>query len=372
MNLLFISFIVFCILAAICSSVAVKPTRSDCKCGLTNRKEAGSDYILDGFETDINEYPWQVLIHFSPGFCGGSLISNRWVLTAAHCLFKTDDDHKEIRPWNANEIQVVLGEHDPKTPSESKSLKRGVEEIKIHPNYKDGHKFNNDYTLLKLDEDVDFETNKNIRPICLPQDNRKSYEGQNAIVSGWGVTEDNEVPEVLLKKNVTVMSNDQCYSYKHQDFQPQITEKMMCTAAAHCSGDSGGPLVSRSSGSETFELIGVVSYGPTKNCSMKLLEENYPVVYARVTDQLEWIQAEAINGYETCPRQGYPVDNGNGGGYDGVKDNPVKLTGPVSCGSHQARNCAACISGIRGRDRKARNCNGDCVWSNNECVSWAS
>jgi len=368
MNLILISFLFFCELAAICLSGRMnEPTRSDCKCGLANREEPGSDYILDGSETDINKYPWQVqLLKYGEHWCGGSLISNRWVLSAAHCMF-TKNIHNNTRLLTTREINVVFGEHDFMNPSESKIISRGVEEIKVHPHYGDGRTFNNDFALLKLMEAVDFELHRNIRPICLPKDPKKTYEGENAIVSGWGKTEyeETKASDVLLERNVTVMSNERCKKHPFYLQGGGITDSMMCTPPAVCRGDSGGPLVSASSvdgasPSQSFELIGVVSFGPAESCS-QVLESRTPQVYARVTKQLEWIKAEAIDGFETCPRQGDPVDDGND------RDKIGSNSNTVSCGGHDSPSCAACTSGRHGNE-KAGHCNGECFWNGAECV----
>eukprot|EP00091_Calanus_sinicus_P006943 TRINITY_DN17774_c0_g1_i1.p1 TRINITY_DN17774_c0_g1~~TRINITY_DN17774_c0_g1_i1.p1 ORF type:complete len:140 (+),score=19.74 TRINITY_DN17774_c0_g1_i1:255-674(+) len=82
---------------------------SDCKCGLARRNSR----IVGGEETEVNEYPWQVLIFSDKGYyCGGSLISNLWILTAAHCIID-----EEIPTYRA-----VLGEHDFGNKAEAESI----------------------------------------------------------------------------------------------------------------------------------------------------------------------------------------------------------------------------------------------------------
>jgi len=271
------------------------PTSSDCKCGLAKR----ATRIVGGVQAGINEYPWQIGIVSKGGssvWCGGSLVSNRWVLTAAHCT----------RGESASSLQVLVGEHDYDDPSETNTIRLDVVEIKDHPSY-DHPTTDYDFSLLKLASDIDFEANSHIRPVCLPTDSTNTYAGQKATVTGWGTTSSGgSTSNVLLEVDVNVLSNEECKN--NYNYPPaRITGQMMCAnvnggGEDACQGDSGGPLVSASSGDgvtpgQNYDLIGVVSWG--WGCA----DANYPGVYARVTEQLSWINNNAINGYTTCPRE---------------------------------------------------------------------
>jgi len=276
---------------------------SDCKCGLAVRRTIrNQNRIVGGRPSEVNEYPWQVLLeiqmHEGP-WCGGSLISSRWVLSAAHCF--------EMAGITAAGITVILGEHDTRVSSESESLRLGVERIMNHPDYNEKAPTDNDFSLLKLSRDIDFSKYEHIRPICLPTDTTNTYEGLHATVSGWGRTERGSGSNILLETEVKVISNYQCRN-NHQWYYSQITDNMICAYDSRgvkdsCQGDSGGPLmVPANSGDgitpgQNYELIGVTSFG------MDCGDTDFPGVYARVTEQLDWINRNAINGFETCPRE---------------------------------------------------------------------
>ena len=106
-----------------------------CYCGLSNRVNFGktdvdSNRIIGGKETEVNEYPWQVLFTFKKkngrsSLCGGSLVSNSWILTAAHC-FKNGKAHID---------KIYLGEHNRKIKFETKTIVMNSFDQVIHPNY---------------------------------------------------------------------------------------------------------------------------------------------------------------------------------------------------------------------------------------------
>ena len=126
----------------------------------------------------MNEYPWQVgmvTAGHSMVWCGGSLISNQWILTAAHC---TQDK-------SPSDIEVLLGEHDLHNSSETSVFRMTIAHIEDHPKY-NSSTLNYDFSLLKIKETVDFMTLRHIRPICLPREAIDDYKNFVATVTGWG------------------------------------------------------------------------------------------------------------------------------------------------------------------------------------------
>merc|ERR1712055_1246961 len=142
--------------------------RSDgCICGLANRRNR----IKGGRYTEANEYPWQALVLYgqsSQSLCGGSLISDRWVLTAAHCAPSRDP----------RDYQVWLGVHDRSRKfSDGLSKEMSVAEVRVHElyNYLSRQHEQNinknrfiafDIALIKLEDQVTFDDH--IKPVCLP------------------------------------------------------------------------------------------------------------------------------------------------------------------------------------------------------------
>jgi len=228
--------------------------------------------IVGGSAASENEYPWQVGLigsQFSTRpFCGGTLISNKEILTAAHC---TQDGVS----W------VLLGEHDLTASDGEQRLK--VCSVTDHPSY-NAQTTNYDYSILTLCEEVTFRTD--IQPACLPPKANYAAANKDAVVSGWGtLISGGSTPDVLHEVTVRTMTNSKCKGSSTVYSSSQITGAMLCASASgkdSCQGDSGGPLVTLEPAGY-YTLIGVVSWG--SGCA----QSNAPGVYARVTKVLPWI-----------------------------------------------------------------------------------
>ncbi|NXC41798.1 FA10 factor, partial [Penelope pileata] len=229
--------------------------------------------ITGGALCQRGQCPWQVLIRNSRdvGFCGGSLLNSRWVLTAAHCL-------DLVRPHH-----VTIGDFD-KYQRELKEQKIGVERSWTHPHY-DSINYNGDIALLYLSSDVLF--NEYSLPICLPSPKLAallSEEGVTGMVSGWGATHSRGSPlRFLMRVRLPIVSMDAC----RQSTDRLITDNMFCAGygtetADACKGDSGGPFAV--SYHNTWFLLGIVSWGD--GCA----ERGKYGVYTRVANYISWIK----------------------------------------------------------------------------------
>lgn len=261
--------------ASSCPGAGAQPTSAptvppaNCRCGRANRVLK----IVGGVQTEENEYPWQVGLISSSGsrrpFCGGTLISSKEVLTAAHCTASGGANY------------VLVGEHNLNANDGEKAVR--VCSVLQHSSYNSGT-VDYDFAVLRLCEDVTFQTD--ILPACLPSSSSTSYENQDAVVSGWGTTSSGgSTSSILREVTVRTMSNSQCTrntAYGSGD----ITSRMLCASNPgkdSCQGDSGGPLVTETG--SFYTLIGVVSWG--QGCA----QSNAPGVYARVTSQLSWVKS---------------------------------------------------------------------------------
>jgi len=253
-----------------------------CKCGIANQVTK----IVGGVESEENEYPWQIGLTSEFGstpYCGGSIISKKEILTAAHCTDGT----------KATKIYVLVGEHDVSKADGERKMK--VCSKKEHANY-NSNTVDYDFAILTLCDEITFA--KDASPVCLPTTSGQATgfnEGKASVVSGWGTLKSNgNQPDILMEATVNTMSNSQCTASDTQYSSSDITKRMLCAAASgkdSCQGDSGGPLTTKV-GSNYFQ-IGVVSWG--FGCAL----DDAPGVYARVTNQLTWIKDNMAAA--TCP-----------------------------------------------------------------------
>ncbi|XP_021928759.1 brachyurin-like [Zootermopsis nevadensis] len=238
--------------------------------GKVNVPESGKR-ITNGLTASRGQFPWQVgLIIDGAWFCGGSVISNEWVLTAAHC---GGDVYRLTLGANRLDIQ------------ESGSISVQSTDSIVHAQYS-STSLNNDIALVR----VSIEFSDFITPVKLPrrEPNPPDFAGKTARVSGWGKPSDSAsgITTVLNYVDLPVISNTDCAGV----FGSYIVSSTLCVAAPNgkstCSGDSGGPLVIEID--DAYTQIGVVSFGAAAGCEL-----GYPDGFARVTSFLDWIETNS-------------------------------------------------------------------------------
>lgn len=239
--------------------------------------------IVGGQPATPGEWPWQTLVRSGPYMCGGTLIHQQWVLTAAHCVV-----NKQNVTFAPADVTVTLGEHDRSKP-EGTEQKINVIQVIPHPDYTAPWN-DHDIALLQLAMPATLGPAVGIVPLVVsPTDDALVAHGAPSVVTGWGVTAEGggtaaELQEVM----VPVVSNQAC-----QAAYGQITVGMLCAGYDEggkdsCQGDSGGPLVVPTT-DNGWKLAGVVSFG--YGCA----RPGFYGVYTRVSTYTGWIE-EKING----------------------------------------------------------------------------
>ncbi|KAG7203100.1 hypothetical protein KM043_010222 [Ampulex compressa] len=242
-------------------------------CGAKNGNQ-DQERIVGGQNADPGEWPWiTALFNAGRQFCGGSLIDNIHILTAAHCV-------ANMNSWDVARLTVRLGDYNIKTNHEIRHIERRVKRVVRHRGF-NSRTLYNDVAILTLNEPVEFT--EQIRPICLPGGSQL-YSGKTATVIGWGsLRESGPQPAILQEVSIPVWSNSEC-KVKYGGAAPGgIVDSFLCAGQAamdSCSGDSGGPLMVNDG---RWTQVGIVSWGI--GCG----KGQYPGVYTRVTHFLPWI-----------------------------------------------------------------------------------
>ncbi|KAH8323988.1 hypothetical protein KR074_005512, partial [Drosophila pseudoananassae] len=241
--------------------------------------------IINGSYASEKQFPYQVYyegldftdlgkLSYWSYECGGTLVSRRIILTAAHCL---DDP-------NIYAVRIFFGalySNGTFEPGKKRLIVKR-KDIVVHENWERYPSYN-DIALIKLPVDVNF--NEYIQPAKLPSPSA-TYIGREATTSGWG-----KRPEPQLKYfNVDIISNDQCIMEEEERDYPYkiFPSSYICIGPSNnspCHQDSGGPLIVKNE-TETV-LVGITSFGE-KGCPV-----NHPTVYTRVSSYLDWIHKNA-------------------------------------------------------------------------------
>uniref|UniRef100_UPI00398F4DB4 coagulation factor X-like n=1 Tax=Pristiophorus japonicus TaxID=55135 RepID=UPI00398F4DB4 len=229
--------------------------------------------IVGGQDCPLGQCPWQVLLvdELGKGFCGGIILTELLVLTAAHCLNQTKT------------ITAVVGEFDVRKEEQTEQ-RQDVEAAVAHRGYQQGA-YDNDIAVLLLKKPLQF--NHYVVPICLPHQKfaeKVLMVKQQALVSGWGVDHERGRPSNTLQRlTVPYIDRTKCIE---SSLHP-VSQNMFCAGYDSelkdaCQGDSGGPHVTEHK--NTWFLTGIVSWG--EGCAKK---GKYGI-YTKVSKYIKWIK----------------------------------------------------------------------------------
>ncbi|KAJ8922188.1 hypothetical protein NQ315_004123 [Exocentrus adspersus] len=264
---------------------------ADVKCGSYKSGQRLAK-IVGGENAEKGEFPWLVSITRRGGhFCGGTVINNRFILTAGHCLC-TGIGQDILKPGN---IKITVSQHD-LTQKESDAYQMDIKAISLHPGYI-CNKPKDDIAILELDQELQWS--ETVLPACLPvasgHHKHSKFDNILATVAGWGwMSEKNSKggrANRLQKARVNVIETEKCRSwYKAQGKKTKIQETQLCAGHEQggidaCWADSGGPLMVKTEGqSNQLMVVGVVSTGI--GCARPQL----PGIYTRVSEYIPWIK----------------------------------------------------------------------------------
>lgn len=285
--------------------------------------------VYGGRKSEPGSWPFQVALvaEFPPAegqtepmlsqFCGGSIISRQWILTAAHCIVQPDGS---ILP--ADKLFVETG-----TTKLAQGDLRPVARVITHPQY-DPVLFDNDIALVKLAEPIGNSRGAVGAVKVMPQ-GAPMPNGQG-LVMGWGMIDGDRFTEDLMETDIDILPNDTCnrgmaeqtkrdfgaflmsmghmsripqqsleqaFQILTQNIGPALTDNMICAGVASgartsCRGDSGGPLLTRQPDGSWIQ-VGVVSWGRVPLGAEKACgHENLYAVYTRVSNYFDWIGAQ--------------------------------------------------------------------------------
>uniref|UniRef100_A0A671VSJ8 Ovochymase 2 n=1 Tax=Sparus aurata TaxID=8175 RepID=A0A671VSJ8_SPAAU len=234
-------------------------------------------------------------------FCGGAILTDRWILTAAHCF--------------ASLSKVVAGDFDQRVEDEEEQVLM-IKSASVHEKYHHSVPMSYDIALLELDQRIRFGAR--VKPICLPLPEEKIPPETNCIVGGWGrVKEKGRLPAVLREVQLDLVDPAKCQHVlqtikssllNQRPARPQPAMTVLCAGPERggrdaCQGDSGGPLVCPAgSGGGHWVALGVTSWGKgcgrswRNNSSRPPSRRGSPGVFTDVRLLLPWIKRKLREG----------------------------------------------------------------------------
>ncbi|OQV23495.1 putative Chymotrypsin-like elastase family member 2A [Hypsibius exemplaris] len=249
--------------------------------------KSGQSRVKGGQDAIAGSWPWQVRLGYRSGngviwSCGGSILSDIYIITAAHCLENGLN----------RQFVVRVGDHDQWQVEASEKV-HSVLRYLVHPSYGgQASNYANDIAILRLSTPIVYKAQ--ISPACIPPAMEEPTHGASCYVTGWGKVGPNSgTPAKLQQGSVQIIGRQVCNTAQYWG---NLRTSQVCAGSPTgstdaCSGDSGGPLVCKSGSSNKWILQGLVSFGPLSGCGI----QKKPAVYTKVSHFHSWIKATTGN-----------------------------------------------------------------------------
>ncbi|XP_037302873.1 limulus clotting factor C isoform X1 [Manduca sexta] len=258
--------------------------------------------VVNGTPTLEGQWPWQIAVYQTQTvdnkyICGGTLISHKHIITAAHCVTRKGSR----RVVNKNTLTVYLGKHNLRTSVDGVQIKF-VEKIILHPMY-NASTFTSDLAILELRESVTYSNW--VQPACLWPDNAINLSnviGKKGSVVGWGFDETGVATEELSLVEMPVVDTETCIRSYSEFFIRFTSEYTYCAgyrdgvynthtgareSTSVCNGDSGGGMVFKIG--DYWYLRGLVSLSVARQNEFRCDPSHY-VVFTDLAKFLPWIK----------------------------------------------------------------------------------
>lgn len=237
--------------------------------------------IVGGIDAKKDQVPFIVSLRkYGEHFCGGSLVKENWVLTAAHCIEGGGD------PDN-----ILLGSL--KSDDSNNAQKFDIAKVIVHPNYNKSTTSGSDFALIKLQKSA------SIVKAELNKENLETSSTKQFSVAGWGYLSENgyTTSAELQIVDVPYVEQNKCeeqFQAIEKSESPYLDNTMFCAGYDEgkkdaCQGDSGGPIFYKDQITQKFVLVGVVSWG--YGCA----RENVSGVYSNIASEVTWINQTIEN-----------------------------------------------------------------------------
>jgi trypsin len=274
--------------------------------------------IVGGVDADHANFPFIVALGQKDGvgffqFCGASLISDRWVLTAAHC--SVDEEGNALDPV-ALGLQALVGTDDLTAGGQ----RIDISEVIVHPSYVSVEK-GFDVALWKLAEPVSLTTTLRTIDMLDAATTNLAADDVLATAMGWGALASGASgPAKLQVVHVPITNAQQCLEANQNVFEIDNFDTQICAGVLEggidtCQGDSGGPLVVRNSANDRWFQAGITSYG------FECAAPGFAGIYARVSALSDWVKTTTreLSNRQTITVAQDPVTEVNFGNQVGLR-----------------------------------------------------